>query len=187
VTYLRRALRPAAIAFAVASLIPSPAFAVQPPIDNAAQLGRASFETGFIDMSTNWGEAKACAITPSGNRCYRSEKLLDTAEGVRAAAITETLGSAAVASSCASALKLYTGTSYSGTVVSFTTQGTWLNLATYGIDNSTSSYKVGACSSTFRDGVAGTGTTYPGSTTAGVQSPSMLAGWDNVISSVHIN
>jgi hypothetical protein len=188
-TLLQRALTMAGVILAVAqaSSPTSAAAEVTPRLGVAS--GQATFENTVIDMSTDWGLATACAITPTGNRCYRNEAAMNLAESQHLsepAAAAARVG-VAPASSCATTLRLYTGTSYSGSVVSLSTQATWLNLSTYGIDNATSSYKVGACSSVFREGIAGTGSTYPGDTSAGAQATSMVAGWDNAISSVRIN
>jgi hypothetical protein len=89
--------------------------------------------------------------------------------------------------SCASALKLYRSTSFTGAVLQLTSRGTFINLSSFGFDNDTSSYQVGACSSTFYDGASGGTPVYPGTTTANSSASSMLAGWDNRVSSVFIN
>ena len=62
-----------------------------------------------------------------------------------------------------------------------------LNLSTYGFDNDTSSYRVGACASTFWAGASGSGSVYPGPTGANASASSMLSGWNNVVSSVYIS
>lgn len=72
-------------------------------------------------------------------------------------------------------------------MLSLSTRYTAINLAPYGFDNVTSSYKVGACRSGFYDGSSGGGSIYPGSTGAGAQAASMASGWDNRVSSVVIN
>jgi hypothetical protein len=63
---------------------------------------------------------------------------------------------------------------------------TYINLSTYGFDNITSSYQVGACGSTFYDGASGVAPTYPGPTGANAASATMLTSWDNRVSSVYI-
>ena len=83
---------------------------------------------------------------------------------------------------CSTSLRLYDGTSFGGQVVSFTTTGSLVTLSSYGFDNKTSSYKVGACAATLYNGIQTS--PYPGNTGAGAQATSMLAGWDNTISSV---
>ncbi|NND73763.1 MAG: hypothetical protein HKN44_02050 [Ilumatobacter sp.] len=88
---------------------------------------------------------------------------------------------------CSSSLRLYSGTSYTGAVTSITARSTWINLSTYGADDTTSSYRVGACSAALRSGSYGGGSSYPGNTAAGAQSPWMLSGWDNVVSSVRLS
>jgi hypothetical protein len=67
-----------------------------------------------------------------------------------------------------------------------TSRGAYINLSTYGFDNDTSSYKVGACASYFYDGAGGGTPLYPGTTTANSSATSMLTGWDNRVSSVYI-
>lgn len=138
----------------------------------------ATFEGEVIDMSVDRSEAVACAITDTGNRCYRSESDMDR---------NERTAPAARAGSCSSSVRLYSGTGHSGSVTSIYARGTWINLSTYGADNTTSSYKVGACSAAFRSGNFGTGSNYPGSTSAYAQSTSMVSGWNNVVSSVRLS
>jgi hypothetical protein len=188
-TRLQRALTAAGLILAIAQAGAPTSSAAEPTARPGVTNSLATFGNTVIDMSTDWGVATACAITPTGNRCYRNEEAMDVAESqlTTQPAAASAMTGIAPASSCATTLRLYTGTSYTGSVVSLSTQATWINLSTYGIDNATSSYKVGACSSVFRDGVAGTGSTYPGSTVAGAQATSMVAGWDNAISSVRIN
>lgn len=188
-TRLRRALTAVGLilALAQASAPKLAAAEATPQIGLTSSL--ATFENTVIDMSADWGTATACAITPTGNRCYLNEQKMDLVEFHHIPDKAAAVGIAGIspASSCTTTLRLYTGASFTGTVVSLSTQATWINLSAYGIDNATSSYKVGACSSVFREGVAGTGVTYPGSTVAGAQAASMVTGWDNTVSSVRIN
>jgi len=130
-----------------------------------------------IDMRTSRDKAVACAITDTGNRCYRTEADMDRSEP----------DPSSRASNCSSSLRMYTGTGHTGNVTSITARSTWVNLASYGADNSTSSYKVGACSAAFRSGNFGTGSSYPGSTSAYAQGTSMVSGWNNVVSSVRLS
>lgn len=87
---------------------------------------------------------------------------------------------------CSSSLRLYDGTGYGGAVLNLSSRSTWLNLSTWGFDNRTSSYRIGACSSNLADYTGGGGSWYPGSASAGAQSSSMQTGWNNRISSVFI-
>ena len=188
-TRLQRALTAAGLILAItqAGVPKSSAAEANPQVGLTSSL--ATFENTVIDMSADWATATACAITPTGNRCYLDEEAMDLAELQHTPGKAVATGTSGIspASSCATTLKLYTGASFTGSVVSLSTQATWINLSAYGIDNATSSYKVGACSSVFREGVAGTGSTYPGSTVAGAQATSMVTGWDNTVSSVRIN
>ena len=146
----------------------------------------ASFEGGSINLADGWGEATACTSDSVTTQCYRTEAEMDAATNtasstsVRRAAIVPLI-------SCASALKLYRSTSFTGAVLQLTSRGTFINLSSFGFDNDTSSYQVGACSSSFYDGASGGTPLYPGTTTANSSASSMLAGWDNRVSSVFIN
>lgn len=137
----------------------------------------ATFQGRTFDMSRGWGQATACTITDTGASCYRSETEMDSA-------IAADLP-ASRALSCSTSLRLYDGTGQTGAVISLSTRGTSVSLSAYGFDNRTSSYRVGACSSTFYSGVS-TGV-YGGNTAANASASSMLSGWDNVVSSVFIS
>lgn len=135
----------------------------------------AMFEGDVIDMSVDRSDAVACAITDSGNRCYRSEAAMDRTEGTTPQSR---------AGSCSSSVRVYTGGGHTGNVTSITTRGSWINLSTYGVNNTTSSYKIGSCSATFRSGSFGSGSNYPGTTSAWTQRTSMVSGWNNRVSSI---
>jgi hypothetical protein len=143
---------------------------------------QARFEGRWIDLSKSWEGATACTVDNAGSVCFRTEAQLD-AYLAASAASGATL---ALTSTCSSSLRLYDGTSYSGSVLNLSVQYTITNLSTYGFDNRTSSYKVGACASVFYSGASGGGSIYPGNTAALAQSATMVAGWDNAVSSVYI-
>lgn len=148
----------------------------------------ATFEGGTIDLAAGWGDAGACAEIDGAVDCYRTEaELLDAYPQLAASSTSSKLSSTfTTLSSCSSTLRLYTSTGYSGSVLYLTTRYLAINLSTYGFDNVTSSYGVGACSSAFYAGANLSGAQYPGSTTAYSTSSSMLTGWNNVVSSVII-
>jgi hypothetical protein len=106
-----------------------------------------------------------------------------TAVAAASMAIAVVPAVASATTSCSTALRLFTGTSYTGTSYSFSARGVWIDLPV-GIDNASSSFKMGACSATFKDTVYGS--VYPGSTVANTWSSSMSAGWDNRISAIYI-
>lgn len=147
----------------------------------------AAYRSGTIDLRQGWGTAKACHTDGRTTQCYDSESEMDAAlrPGV-AGARGFTGGGPSMLAACSSSVRLYTGTSYTGTVLSITIRFTFLTLSTYGFNNVTSSYKIGACGSSFYDGDAGTGSVYPGTTAANVQYPSMVTGWNDRISSIYI-
>lgn len=141
----------------------------------------AWFEDHWIDLTVSWEQATACDVQPDLTICYRTEAAMNIE---LAAARTATPFTTLAA--CSTSLRLYDGTTYTGTVLNLSTRATVLNLSVYGFDNLTSSYKVGGCDSDFYSAVNLGGSLYPGSTGAGSQAPSMLSGWNNVVSSVYI-
>jgi hypothetical protein len=149
----------------------------------------AQFEGHTIDLSVSWGAATACAELGELVDCYRTEAELldahpeldsppDTTRGARQ--------QQQLLAACSSSLRLYSATGYSGNALHLTTRYVAINLSTYGFDNMTSSYRVGACAAAFYSGANLGGTQYPGSTAAGVWSATMTSGWNNVVSSVLI-
>lgn len=146
--------------------------------DSNSQL--ADFEGSLIDLSTDWGEAKACWSDGETAECFRTESQMDSHINQRF-----TLKAAAV--TCATSVKLYSNTSYGGSVLSLVTRTVPINLSAYGFDNLTSSYVIGSCSALFYDYANNVSPTYPGSTTANSSAASMSTGWDNRVSSIYIS
>ena len=89
--------------------------------------------------------------------------------------------------SCSTPLRLYDGTYLSGTSVSIYTRGAWINLSSYGFDNRTSSFQVGACSVSLAAGSGGGGLHYSECLYAGCVENVVASGWNNVISSVYVH
>ncbi len=142
----------------------------------------AEFEGSTLDLAESWGAAKACAITASSAVCYRSEAEMDAA--LAAAVVGSDVGVLSV--SCSSSLRLYSGSSYSGSVLYLAVRQVAINLSPLGFDNVTSSYRVGACDSELYGGANLGGSLYPGDTSAGAQAASMVSGWNNAVSSVFL-
>lgn len=143
----------------------------------------AWFDDHWIDLAVDWEGARACDVGALSERyavCFRDEASLDRAMAAidRSAVVTTSV--------CSSSLRLYTGTSYSGTVLSLSQRLTILNLSSYAFDNVTSSYKVGACAVEMYPDAGLLGGAYPGNTNAGAQAATMVSTWDNVVSSVWI-
>lgn len=172
-----RAALAVAIATLLALLLPALASASAAPT-STADSSLATFEGRTIDLREGWGEARACSIGPGQSICFRSESALD-----RHLASDRTMFPLAA---CSTSVRLYSATGYGGSVLHLSNRGVWHNLSAFGFDNTTSSYKIGACSSTFADGSSGSGSYYPGSTSAGAQASTMSSGWDNRVSSVYI-
>ena len=147
----------------------------------------ASFEGGYIDLRDGWGEATACTTDNVTTECFRTEAELDKFVIDTASLTNLTIDDLIILSTCSTSLKLYANTSYGGATLALSTRGTFLNLSSWGFDNITSSYKIGACSATFYDGANGGAPTYPGNTSAGASATSMLSGWDNRVGSVYIS
>lgn len=171
-----------ALAVAAMLVVASPAIA-------ASEQGAMAWYGGeLIDLSHGWQGAEACHFGPDPDLpgvCFNSESAMDSALAVL---VTRDVGGyGTMSSSCSSSLRLYDGTGYSGASLNLTSRGTWHNLSSYGFDQRTSSFKVGACAAKFTDYANGGGPAYPLShTQAYDQSSSMLSGWDNDVSSVYI-
>ena len=137
-------------------------------------------------MATSWESATACAVSAAGAVCFATEREMDAYLAPTATAATAS--GAAPALVCSTSMRLYDGASYTGNLLYLSSQGTILNLANYGFDNATTSYKIGACSSYFYSGASGGGSLYPiQNTQAFDQYPTMLSGWNNAVSSVYMN
>lgn len=161
------------------------------PVSSAASkpdVSIASFEGGYLNLRNGWGEATACTSDGVTTECFGTERELDqylTAPADQA--VSQALGDVGIQSVCSTTLRLYSNTSFGGTVLALSTRQTFINLSAFSFDNVTSSYRVGACSSTFYDGANGGTPIYPGNTAAGASAASMLSGWDNRVSSVFIS
>lgn len=148
----------------------------------------ASFEGGYLNLRNGWGQATACTSDGVTTECFRTEKELDQyLTQIASLNGSQSLGDVGIQSVCSTTLRLYSGTSFGGSVLALSTRLTFLNLSAFSFDNVTSSYRVGACSATFYDGASGGTPTYPGNTSAGASATSMLSGWDNRVSSVFIS
>lgn len=165
--------------FAATLVVAPPISATAASADNSASL--AWFEDHWIDLAEDWEDATACDVSTGATVCFRTEAELD--EHLLAGSLNSMIGILAV---CGSTLRLYDGTSYGGTVLSLSTRNVTHNLSTYGFDNMTSSYKVGACDSDFYSAALLGGSLYSGNTAAFAQATAMLSGWNNVVSSVYI-
>jgi hypothetical protein len=156
----------------------------------------AVFEQGELELGESWEDATACIELGDHTECFRTEQQLlaahpDYGATGGAAKSTETkvaaaTGAVTTSATCSSPLRLYRLTGFKGGTLVLTTRGVVLNLSTYGFDNDTSSYRVGACASTFWSGASGSGSVYPGPTGTWTSAPSMSSGWNNVVSSVYI-
>ena len=149
----------------------------------------ALYDGTTIDLSEGWGTARACAELGSVTECYDSLAELLTAHPELALPdATVTAGGSGLRASllvdCATTLRLYNGTSYTGTVLILSTRNIILNLSSYGFDNLTSSYRVGACASNLYTGSNAGGSFI--TVGANTQAASMPSGFNNTVSSVFI-
>ena len=171
-----------AIAVALlASAVPASISDAQ-PADAPPTSSTATFEGSSIDLTDDWNGATACLVTDDATACFGSEVQLD-------AALADALPPSArlgAAPTCSTTLRLYAGTSHSSRVLVFSVRGSWKNLSSYGFDNTTRSYRVGACAARLAGGSSGGGGFYPGSTSAGASATSMVSGWDRAVSSVYL-
>ncbi len=176
---------------AVQAVIPSSALAVQ------STPSQANFHGQVVDLAHGWADARACVELGGTTECFGSEaELLSAHPDLRDVANSPLRSVTAqspaaprsvTTATCSTSLALYRGTSFTGSVLFLTSRGVIFNLSLFGFDNDTSSYKVGACSSSFYSSSNAGGSVYPGNTSANASSSVMSSGWDNVVSSVFIS
>jgi len=177
------------IRVAIVATVIAASIGLAAPSVNAAHermVSPAWFEGELIDLSHDWGKATACNVSAEESRCFRTEAEMDDDIAQRQRTVQDRGVIVASLSTCASSLKLYNGTSYTGTVLNLSTRFSYINLSTYGFDNLASSYKVGACDVDMFAGAGGAGCLYPGDTSANSHAVAMSSGWNNVVSSVYI-
>ena len=176
--------------FAAAAATTSTATVTAAPADDATVGDPASaiYGSETLDLADDWGTASACIELGAVTECYDTEADLLAAHSEARGVGRSTARAVASASSvtCSSSLRMYDGNSYTGGILYLNTRGVTHNLSSFGFDNVTSSYKVGACSTSFFSSPNLGGSVYPGSTGAWAQSSTMAAGWNNVVSSVYI-
>ncbi len=156
----------------------------------------ARYGDRVVDLTRSWEGAVACVVWPDRldmPECFDTEvemnrRIADLESELAPASVGSSSGAAATSgSSCTSYLRLYDGTYYTGAVLYLRGRGRWFNLADYGFDQRTSSYRIGACPAWFADWTDGDGSWYPTwLTEAYDQASTMLGGWDNDVSSVYI-
>ena len=148
----------------------------------------AIYGSETLDLADDWGTASACIELGAVTECYDTEAdlLAAHAEASSARSIVTSVVGAARSIICSSSLRMYDGNTYTGGILYLNTRGVTHNLSSFGFDNVTSSYQVGACSASFFSSPNLGGSVYPGSTGAWALSPTMAAGWNNVVSSVYI-
>jgi len=149
----------------------------------------ATYKGRIIDVSRDWGGAKACAVLSEHDvRCYASEaeQWRDLAK-LRRPVDAELLLLEDVY--CLNRtdlfLILYENTSFGGSSLSLAVADVWHNLSSFSFDDITSSWK----NNTYCDVTAATGTSGGGSqTTLGSRSQSSDVGstWNDTFSSVKI-
>jgi hypothetical protein len=154
----------------------------------------ADFEGHSIDLSGDWGQARACLVWRQGGvmECFRNAQALAARENGLASRHSAQ-GSAGMATtmsaysySCSSSLSLYDYGGYGGRELDFWDRGFWQNLGDYGFDNATSSYIVGGCYAHLADGSDGGGWWYPGATSPYHGEPYMYSSWNDRVSSIYI-
>ncbi len=157
-----------------------PAAAAPPPGSSTAW-----FDGRIIDLKQGWGDAKACVIWNSAGirQCFRTESAMKLWLSTQKA----TSSTQGINVTCSTALKLYDGLNYTSSTIWFYDRAQWHNLATFGWSNRPSSFKIGACDSILADGSSGGGDWYPlYNTEAWDVAGTMMAGWNNRVSSLYI-
>jgi hypothetical protein len=154
-----------------------------PERENAQARGLpiARFEGSWINLSKGWGPASACMILPGRvAECFRTSAAMERREASLAGLIAPNVN-------CSTPLRLHDGTYQTGTTVSVYVRGLWVDLSTFGFDNSTSSYTVGACAIELALGSGGSGSHYSRCLYAGCVENVMATGWNNVVSSIYLH
>ncbi len=156
----------------------------------------AMFEGRPIDLSQDWGEARACLVWRQGGvlECFRAPEALEAREARLSherpqRPQSQSSGEVTVAAygySCSSSLRLYEHNHYGGRQLSFWDRGYWQNLWDYGFDDRTSSYAVGACYAHLAEHAGGWGYWYPGPTYPWAGEPVMSWSWQDRVSSIYI-
>lgn len=156
--------------------------------------GLAWFEGRQIDLRRGWGDAHACVVWQQDGEteCFRSERAADAAVARRDRQATQSSSAssdtqdmqALSTSTCGTWLRLYEHAGYGGRSLQFRDRGYTQDLAAWGFANETSSYRIGGCSASFRDG---SGSLYPGNLGAWVSASSMLSGWNDRVRYLRIN
>ena len=166
--------------------------AASAPVGTASDPAIAVHGSDTLVLADDWGTAAACIELGEVTECFATEAELLAAHGdvlgggSTRGGVGDAATVAAAASSCSSSLRLYNASSYGGAILFLTTRGTIHNLADYGFDNATSSYRVGGCPAALFSLADLAGAVYPGYTGPWAQSPVMVAGWNNVVSSAYI-
>lgn len=111
----------------------------------------AHFEGKTIDLSKDWGAAKACNVQRGVIDCFRTAKESDT----KAAQQAKTASPSTAQGYCSTPLRLYEHANFNsspypqGRILSFYDSGYWQNLGDYGFNDQTSSYRTGNCATSF--------------------------------------
>lgn len=184
----------AVLAFALVASTTAAASAGNAPDPTGTVGNTAVFDGEVIDISEDWGDATACLVWPDqldAPECFATEaELAKRAASIEADAVTQHLEESATVArgaNCSGYLKLYDGTSYTGSALWLRGRVQWFNLASFNFDQKTSSFKVGPCSAYFADLASGGGSWYPTSNTQAYDVAStMLSGWNNDVSSLYI-
>ncbi len=186
------------IAMFIVMAAPATASASENEAPPSAEATLALFEGELIDMSRDWEGAAACMVWPAAidtPECFRTEVEMDKRIAELESKLPQVearphqdLDAATMGVTyCSSSVRLYDGTSYTGSALYLRGRQVWYNLVDSGFNQKTSSFKIGACSAYFADLAGGTGDWYPTSQTQAYDvATSMATGWNNDVSSVWI-
>ncbi|WP_405652689.1 hypothetical protein [Streptomyces sp. RK9] len=152
-----------------------------PPSRGSANL--ATFEGRKIDLSQDWGAAKACVVWRGQDTvsCFRTAAERDA----HAAKLSARQTPAVAAASCARPLHVYEHNDGRGRDLKFYDKGgAYQNLDRYNFNDKTSSYRTGSCKAHLAEHNGGRGHWYPGNTNANHYEKAMRGGWNDRVSSV---
>ncbi|WP_200302473.1 hypothetical protein [Streptomyces adelaidensis] len=161
-----------------------------PTAQSAGTSTIARFEGKTIDLSEDWGAAKACNVQQGVIECFRTAEKSDA----RAAQQAKTASPSAALGYCSTPLRLYEHANFNlspfpeGRILSFYDSGYWQNLGDYGFNDQTSSYRTGSCATSFAKDNDGRGTNPSNVFVGAWQSDGRMGGgtWNDLLSSVYL-
>jgi hypothetical protein len=187
---MQRILAKAGITLGGLALAVGSATVMAPTAEAGGTSTIALFEGKTIDLSKDWGAAKACNVQRGVINCFRTAKESDA----KAAQQAKTASPSIAQGYCSTPLRLYEHANFNtspfpeGRILSFYDSGYWQNLDLWRFNDQTSSYKTGNCATSFAKDNDGRGTNPSNVFVQAWQSDGYMGGgsWNDLLSSVYL-